>query len=153
MLVFDEQIPALSDEFEDDEVTLLAVRGGRVDKYFRRNYSWAKHAADRGKLSKIRVVVEVTADSWLHTVGAVTSALSGQKLHASGEFRVLTPTSVSGGVTAQKVQEALKELAPIRQFVVGSVADVKPAPRVNDSRAKAAVEKKKEGTLNEGVRT
>lgn len=152
MLVFDEQIPVLSDEFEDDEVTLLAVRGGRVDKHFRRNYSWAKHAADRGKLSKIRVVVEVTADSWVHTVGAVTSALSGQKLHASGEFRVLTPTSVSGGVTAQKVQEALKELAPIRPLVVGSVADVKPAPRVNDSRAKAAVEKKKEGTLNESVR-
>ncbi|MBF9350681.1 hypothetical protein HA138_13020 [Mycobacteroides chelonae] len=148
MLVFDEQIPALSDEFEGDEVTLLAVRGGRVDKHFRRNYSWAKHAADCGKLKKIRVVVEITADSWVHTVGAVTSALSGQRLHSSGEFRVFSPMSMSVAGTAEKVNEALKELAPIRQ----SVAEVKPAPRANEPRAKVASEKNKEGARNEGVR-
>lgn len=147
-MVFDEQIPALGDEFEGDEVTLLAVRGGRVDKHFRRNYSWAKHAADCGKLKKIRVVVEITADSWVHTVGAVTSALSGQRLHSSGEFRVFSPMSMSVARTAEKVNEALKELAPIRQ----SVAEVKPAPRVNEPRAKGASEKNKEGARNEGVR-
>lgn len=151
-MVFDEQIPALGDEFEGDEVTLLAVRGGRVDKHFRRNYSWAKHAADCGKLKKIRVVVEITAESWVHTVGAVTSALSGQRLHSSGEFRVFSPMSMSVAPTAEKVNEALKELAPIRQFVVGPVTEVKPAPRANEPRAKVASEKNKEGARNEGVR-
>lgn len=110
MLVYDEQLPVLDDSFEGDEVSLLAVRGRKVDPHFRRNYAWAKHAADRGKLKKIVVVVAVTKDNWVHTVGAVTSALSGAKLHTAARFKVDTEIRDIGTDKLTKVLDALNEL-------------------------------------------
>lgn len=130
MLVYDEQLPALDDKFEGDEVALLAVRGGKVDRNFRRSYAWAKHAADAGKLKKVSVVVEITKADWIHTVGAVTSALSGQRLHSAAVFSVrLERPGYSG--TAEKVGEALNELAaPAKQGgVVGVVKEAAGAPK------------------------
>ncbi|AXH67835.1 holin [Mycobacterium phage Bromden] len=132
-MVYDEQLPVLDDSFEGDEVVLLAVRGGRVDKTFRRNYAWAKHAADTGKLKQIVVVVALGRDSWLHTVSAVTSALSGAKLHRKARFKVDSEVSEIGGDKLTKVLAALDELAaPKLTFSVGNLDEVKavrPKPK------------------------
>ncbi|ALF01485.1 hypothetical protein SEA_NICHOLAS_29 [Mycobacterium phage Nicholas] len=110
MLVYDEQLPLLDDSFEGNEVNLLAVRGRKVDPHFRRNYAWAKHAIDRGALRKVVVIVALGSDSWVHTVGAVTSALSGQKLHQGARFKVDAEVSDIGTDKVTQVLAALKEL-------------------------------------------
>ncbi|AEF57211.1 hypothetical protein PBI_WINKY_29 [Mycobacterium phage Winky] len=138
MLIYDEQVPVLDDTFEGDEVSLLAVRGGRVDRNFRRNYAWAKHAADRGKLKKIVVKVAVNKDSWVHTVGAVTSALSGQRLHPLAAFNVDSDVRDIGGDKLTQVLEALKELSPKPAAFMASNADVKALVRAQNAQAKNA---------------
>ncbi|QNO01056.1 hypothetical protein [Mycobacterium phage CELFI] len=139
MLIYDEQVAFLSDEnFAGDEVTLLAVRGGKVDKHFRRNYAWAKHAADRGQLKKIVVKVAVNKDTWVHTVGAVTSALSGQRLHPLAAFNVDADVRDIGGDKLTQVLGALKELAPKPAAFMASNADVKALVRAQNAQAKNA---------------
>lgn len=148
MLVYDEQLPPLDDKFEGDEVNLLAVRGGKVDRHFRRNYAWAKHAADAGRVKKIAVVVAIDRTDWVHTVGAVTSALSGGRLHVAAEFRVHVENLGYSG-TAAKVQEALQELAPPVKFgAFLSQKALKPLVKPQVKRAAEAEpekEKKEEG--------
>ncbi|QFG10260.1 holin [Mycobacterium phage DyoEdafos] len=118
-MVYDEQLPVLDDSFEGSEVAILAVRGGKVDKNFRRNYAWAKHAVDRGAVRKVVVVVGLGRESWVHTVGAVTSALSGGKLHQGARFKVDSEISDIGGEKLTQVLAALKELeGPKNVFVL-----------------------------------
>lgn len=157
MLVYDVQLPVLDDKFVGDEVALLAAVGGRVDRNFRRNYAWAKHAADVGKLKKITVVVDVDSTDVVHTVGAVTSALSGRRLHGDAVFLVRAAArSFEVGVTAAAVEAGLAGLAaeakpveaPVKPEVKAEVkpeveakpevkADVKPAAK--GAAAKPAV--------------
>lgn len=121
MLVYDAQLPVLDDKFEGSEVALLAVTGGRVDRNFRRSYAWASHAADVGKLDKIVVVVEVDATDVAHTVGAVTQALFGARLHGKAVFDVRPVVrSFTVGVTAGQVEAGLKQFE-------AEVVEVKPA--------------------------
>lgn len=108
MLVYDEQLPVLDDSFEGDEVALLAVANGVVDKAFRRNYAWAKYAADRGQLKKIIVVVRVGKESHQHMIVSVVSALSGGKLHPAAWFQVEAATPQ---ISADKVAKAAAYLA------------------------------------------
>lgn len=122
MLVYDEKVAPLNDSFDGDSVALLATVGGKVDKHFRRNYAWAKHAADVGRLKKITVVVSVDGTDWVHSVGAVTSALAGGRLHAAGVFR-LHVENLDYADTSKRVLEALKELAPEKPKEVAPVVD------------------------------
>ena len=92
-MIVDEQSPVLGEGFKGAEVTILATRDTRVDGHFRRNYAWAKHAADRGRLKKITVVVAVGDSDVAHAVQAVRSALSGEVLHAKARFYVRTEGS------------------------------------------------------------
>ncbi|QXO14268.1 hypothetical protein SEA_CHASER_27 [Mycobacterium phage Chaser] len=149
MLVFDEQLPVLDDSFTGDEVVLLAVRGGKVDKTFRRNYAWAKHAADTGKLKQIVVVVALGRDSWVHTVSAVTSALSGAKLHRKARFKVDSEVFDIGGEKLTKVLAALDELAAPKVFPAVSLDE---AFRSNVRKPKPPAEPKSEdkGEAKEG---
>lgn len=87
-MIFDAQLPPVDDSFTGDEVVLLAVRNGQVDRSFRRSYAWVKHAADIGRIKKFTVVVEVSSADWVHTLGAVQSALTGGLLHPAGVFDV-----------------------------------------------------------------
>ncbi|CPR88226.1 hypothetical protein [Mycobacteroides abscessus] len=117
MLIYDQQIKTLDDSFAGDRVTLLAVADGKVDKHFRLNYAWAKHAADNGKLKSISVVVSVGSASWLHTLAAAKLAIGGVRLHSAAKFQI----KVDGGgssVAAGKVAEGLTEYsAPIVEAV------------------------------------
>lgn len=102
------QLPVLDDSFEGDDVNLLAVSAGRVDRNFRRNYAWAKHAADVGKLKKIVVVVDVDGSDPIHTVGAVQSAVSGVRLHGKAVFLVRGGTSAGQIANASQVSAELE---------------------------------------------
>lgn len=148
MLVYDEQLPPLDSKFDGDEVNLLAVRGGKVDKHFRRNYAFAKHAADTGKLKKIAVVVAIDKTDWVHTVGAVTSALSGGRLHSAATFRMHVENLDYAG-TSEKVQEALKELAAPPKPLVIATPKAAPKPPAAKQQPKAkqpeSTEEKKDG--------
>jgi hypothetical protein len=132
----------LDDGFEGDEVAVLAVRGRKVDPNFRRNYAWAKHAIDRGALKKVVVVVALDRDSWVHTVSAVTSALSGAKLHQGARFKVDAEIADIGGEKLTKVLEALKELEPrssvtFGNFTVNNV-NANEVARTQKTQAKAS---------------
>lgn len=50
----------MGDDFDGDTVVLVSNVGGRRDRHFARNYAWAKHAADRGRID--RIVVQVVAN-------------------------------------------------------------------------------------------
>lgn len=131
MLIYDAQLPVLDDSFAGDEVALLAVRDGKVDRAFRRNYAWAKHAANAGKLKKFTVVVEVGTADWIHTVGAVQSALTGALLHPAGAFDVrCVARSLSVAQTARVVADKLAswETAPA-PVVVEQAPASKPQPK------------------------
>lgn len=144
MLVYDSQLPVLDDSFTGSEVALLAVRDGRVDRAFRRNYAWAKHAANTGKLKKFVVVVEVGGADWVHTVGAVQSALTGGLLHPAAKFEVdFKPEFES---TADKVYDTIvgwETEYPAPKFVPKpqrpepkpKAEDVKVGEKVEDSGA------------------
>lgn len=141
----------LDDSFEGDEVALLAVRGGRVDRNFRRNYAWAKHAVDRGQLKKVVVKVVVNKDSWVHTVSAVASALSGRRLHRLAVFAVDAEVQDIGGNKLTQVLEALKELDPeSASFMALDVADVKDFMRAQNGRAKNASKASSRGGVKGG---
>lgn len=135
-VVYEDQLPVLDDSYEGDEVSLLAVRGGKVDAKFRRNYAWAKYAADAGKLKQITVVVEIDRTDWVHTVGAITSALSGARLHDKAKFSLVV-TRFEWAKTAEKVTEALVELVALPAPVPGPVEKSKPAERVAPSPSPA----------------
>lgn len=146
--MYDAQLPVLDDEFEGDEVALLAVVGRKVDAHFLRNYAWAKHAADVGKLTKITVTVLVDNSTVAHTVGAVVSALSGQRLHSKAVFDVRpVARGFDVGVAARSVELELASL--VAQVEV--VEDVKPAPKpVGKPGVKADVKADmKAGEVNE----
>jgi hypothetical protein len=71
---FNEDMPFIDDSHEGDTVTLVSNVGGRKDKKFSRNYAWAKHAADRGKLKEIVVKVVANGESY-RTVDAFRRAV------------------------------------------------------------------------------
>ncbi|OYN81793.1 hypothetical protein [Mycolicibacterium sphagni] len=139
MLVYDEVLPVLSDEFTGDEVAILAARGGRVDRAFRRSYAWAKHALATGELKRLTVVVELNRDSWVHTLGAVNSALSGERLPVGAAFKVDAPVDEIGGQKLTNVLDALNELTP-------PVVPVVPASKVKlEPKPEPVKDEKKEG--------
>lgn len=61
---FSEDTPLIGDSFEGDTVTLVSNVGGRKDRNFSRNYAWAKHAADCGKIRRIVVKVVANGESY-----------------------------------------------------------------------------------------
>ncbi|QAY03454.1 holin [Mycobacterium phage CicholasNage] len=133
MLVYDEKFPLLDEKFKGDEVVIQAARGGKVDKHFRRNYALAKHLADRGVVKKIFVRVGVNRDSWVHTVTAATSALSGRPLHWAAAFVVDAEVKDIGSDKLEQILTALDELgvepAPKAPVKAPAPAQVKPAPK------------------------
>ncbi|SHT27371.1 MULTISPECIES: hypothetical protein [Mycobacteroides] len=131
-MIYDEQVGPLSDDsLSGYGVALLGVADGRVDKNFRLNYAWAKHAADNGKLTDISVVVLIGNKNWVHTVSAVKSAIGGVPLHPAARFQIKVDVGGSS-VVAGNVADALVEYsAP----VVETVAD-KTGVRSRRSQAK-----------------
>lgn len=128
MLVYDEQLPYLDDSFEGTEVAIKAVQGARVDRHFRRNYAWAKYAADRGKLTAITVVVAIDSSGVAHTVAAVRSALSGEVLHPLAGFEFDCPQQYAA--KGEQVYDAISAWLPPAPVVeVAEVKDEKPSRR------------------------
>lgn len=109
--VIDELVDPLGDSFSGDTVAIQAVKAGRVDRNFRRNYAWAKYAADRGRLSKVTVVVSVDGVPAARTAQAVLSAVSGTRLHPVASFYV--KSDASDIALAGKVLDALADLQPV----------------------------------------
>ncbi|OMC55358.1 hypothetical protein A5747_13260 [Mycobacterium sp. IS-836] len=89
---FSEDTDYVGDDFDGDVVTLVSNVGGRKDRKFSRNYAWAKHAADRGKIRRIVVKVVAngesyrTVDAFRRAVGtphpAARSYVHGEPAHA-----------------------------------------------------------------------
>ncbi|SHT52629.1 Uncharacterised protein [Mycobacteroides abscessus subsp. abscessus] len=133
MLVYDEQLPYLDDSFEGTEVAIKAVQGARVDRRFRRNYAWAKYAADRGKLTAITVVVAIDSSDVAHTVQAVRSALSGEVLHPLAGFEFDCPQQYAA--KGEQIYDAISVLLPPAPVV--EAADEKPARKERNKPADA----------------
>lgn len=71
---YNEDTPYVDDSHEGDTITLVSNVGGRKDRKFSRNYAWAKHAADRGKITDIIVKVVANGESY-RTIDAFRRAV------------------------------------------------------------------------------
>lgn len=71
---FSEDTEFIDDSFSEDTATITSNVGGKKDKHFSRNYAWCKHAADRGKLSKIVVRVVANGENY-RTIDAFRRAI------------------------------------------------------------------------------
>lgn len=132
MLIYDEQITTLDDSYSGDRVALLAVADGKVDKHFRLNYAWAKHAVDNGKLKAISVVVLIGRKNWVHTVSAVKSAIGGVPLHAGATFQIQVEAGGASS-TAGSVADALVEYsAPVVEAVADKAGVRSRRPQAKD---------------------
>lgn len=131
-MIYDQQMKTLDDSFSGDRVALLAVADGKVDNHFRLNYSWAKHAADNGKLKGISVVVLVGSASWVHTLSSAKSAIGGVPLHSAAKFQIKVDVGGSSSA-AGNVAEALAEYsAPIVEAVADKAGVRSRRPQVKD---------------------
>lgn len=71
---FSEDTDFIDDSFTEDTAVITSNVGGKKDKHFSRNYAWCKHAADRGKLSKIIVRVVANGENY-RTIDAFRRAI------------------------------------------------------------------------------
>ena len=130
MFYYDERTPLLDDSYEGGEVAILLTVGRRVDKTFRRNYSWAKNALACGRLEKLTVVVVVNGDTWVHTAHAVASGLAAMPLPVGAGFSVDAPGDLIGSEGLSKILETVKSFEAPRP--------VRAAPPVRDQSSPAS---------------
>lgn len=126
LMVYDENSPYLGDGYEGDSVTIVSNVGGRKDRNFARNWSWAKYAADRGVVKRIVVQVVAngetyrTVDAFKRAIGAGHPSARALVTHATrvedamaivDQVGAVMPL-LSTGDTATAILEILEPVSP-----------------------------------------
>jgi hypothetical protein len=117
---YNENTDYVSDEHDGDVVTLVSNVGGRKDRKFSRNYAWAKHAADRGKVRRIVIKVVANGENY-RTLDTFRRAVG--KPHPAARLLVDGPVQ-----HAMAVVDDLTKLVP--GFNPAEEKPVKPRRRV-----------------------
>ena len=136
-MIFDENIAYVDDSFEGDAITIVSNVGGRKDRKFSRNYAWAKHAADRGRLSSIVIKVGANGETF-RTIDTFRRAVGSP--HGAASVRLDGPDDRH---TAE-VLAGIKQFAPGAEMWAGEPDPklIKPVRRIRRPRKNETPEPK-----------